>query len=115
MSDVDTAAVQLPEPDNGAVGQPQGCTGQASGPTGSSVSVMLADGNSQTSDPPIVNEPLCYITNKIEKMPADILVKLCSDFYNDEQIDEAKAILYDTCTRRGYTLPRMVKRRDPAT
>ena len=112
MSDVDTAAVQLPEPDNGAVGQPQGCTGQASGPTGSSVSVMLADGNSQTSDPPIVNEPLCYITNKIEKMPADILVKLCSDFYNDEQIDEAKAILYDTCTRRGYTLPRMVKRRE---
>ena len=79
-------------------------------PSGAALNNTQPDAAQQT-DRLFINEPLCYLANKIEKMPADILVKLCVDFYTDEQIDEAKSMLYDACSQMGLSLPRMVKRR----
>ena len=47
----------------------------------------------------------------MDSMPADLLMKLCSDFYDDEQIDLAKQLLHDLVTEMGHALPRFIKRR----
>ena len=58
----------------------------------------------------IVNELLTFVSDKINTMPYDMLVKLLSDFYSDEDITTAKSILYDTafCSR---DTPRLIKRK----
>ena len=43
---------------------------------------------------PIVNELLCFATNKITTMPYDMLNKLCVDFYNENDIACAKDIIH---------------------
>ena len=60
---------------------------------------------------PAINEPLCFLTNKMDTMPADILMKLCHDFYDDDQIDGAKQLLHEVCMQMGNSLPRLIKRR----
>lgn len=45
----------------------------------------------------IVCELLCFICNKIDTLAYDILLKLCVDFYTDEQVAAAKSLLFDTC------------------
>ena len=60
---------------------------------------------------PAINEPLCFLTNKMGTMPADILMKLCHDFYDDDQIDGAKQLLHEVCMQMGNSLPRLIKRR----
>ena len=68
------------------------------------------ESGSHGDDETIISELLCFITNKINIMPYDILAKLCSDFYNIDDINTAKDILYRTAfTRRDA--PRLVKRR----
>ena len=58
----------------------------------------------------IVNELLTFVSDKINTMPYDMLVKLLTDFYSDEDITTAKSILYDTafCSR---DTPRLIKRK----
>lgn len=53
-----------------------------------------ATDNSSEQPRPIINEVLCFIANKINLMPRDIVQKLCSDFYDESVIDEAKKTLY---------------------
>ena len=50
------------------------------------------------SEKMIKNEMLCYMYNKIDVIPHDILLKICMDFYSDEEIEEAKSLLYNTCS-----------------
>ena len=40
---------------------------------------------------------LCYLSNKIDILSHKFIVKIASDFY-DEEIESAKTIIYDTCS-----------------
>ena len=56
------------------------------------------------SDKVTVNEVLCFIFNK-KKLPQDHIIKLCSDFYDEKEIDAGKIILFnDTEHVRNSTL-----------
>ena len=44
----------------------------------------------------VPNELLCYLVNKIDILRHDLLVKLVTDFYTDEEVELAKNILFDT-------------------
>ena len=61
----------------------------------------------------LINEVLCFMKNKMNILPFDILSKLCCDFYAEAEIVKAKEVLYataflhmDECDR-----PRMIGRR----
>ena len=61
----------------------------------------------------LINEVLCFMKNKMNILPFDILSKLCCDFYSEAEIVKAKELLYataflhiDECDR-----PRMIGRR----
>ena len=62
-----------------------------------------------------VNELLCFISNKIDVMTQDLLVKLCTDFYGKGVIDNAKKLVYAKCNalKLDITLPRFMKRQGP--
>ena len=45
---------------------------------------------------PIISEVLCFISNKINIVPYDMLLKLCVDYYDNEDIDLGKDVLYNT-------------------
>ena len=62
---------------------------------------------SQMSKGPIVNELLCFVVNKMDTLPFDYLVKLCSDFYSESEIDAAKEII----SKLGPTDKRYPKRK----
>ena len=46
---------------------------------------------------PIVSEILCFITNKLDVMPLDMVTKLCDDFYSETDVSNAKTLLYEVC------------------
>ena len=62
-----------------------------------------------------VNEMLCFISNKMDVMTQDLLVKLCTDFYGKGVIDNAKKLVYAKCNALNLdiVLPRFVKRQGP--
>ena len=45
----------------------------------------------------ILTELLCFISNKMDIMTEDLLVKLCADFYSKNVIEAAKRLLFDLC------------------
>ena len=46
------------------------------------------------ADSQLINDLLCFLINKLECMPADLLVKLICDFYDDKEIDAARECLF---------------------
>ena len=63
-----------------------------------------------------VNELLCFISNKMDVMTQDLLVKLCTDFYGKGVIDNAKKLVYAAkcnALNLDIALPRFVKRQGP--
>ena len=70
-------------------------------------------GNNPT--PVTTNELLCFISNKMDIMTEDLLVKLCADFYSKNVIEAAKMLLFDLCrsVRVDIDLPRQVRRQGP--
>ena len=42
----------------------------------------------------ITNEVLCYLQNKMDSLPFELIVKIASDFYDDETISQAKIVLF---------------------
>ena len=52
----------------------------------------------------IVNELLTFVSDKINTMPYDMLVKLLTDFYSDEDITTAKSRLYYTTQRSAAVI-----------
>ena len=62
-----------------------------------------------------VNELLCFISNKMDVMTQNLLVKLCTDFYGKGVIDNAKKLVYAKCNALNLdiALPRFVKRQGP--
>ena len=43
----------------------------------------------------IINELLCFVTNKCDILPEDTLTRLCVDSYSEEEIEAAKKVLHD--------------------
>ena len=58
----------------------------------------------------VVNELLSFVAYKLNLMAPDTIVQLCSSFYEETEIDSAKAILYDLCADRDDRQDRMIKR-----
>jgi hypothetical protein len=57
-----------------------------------------------------VNEALCYIANKIDLLPQDILVKVCSDFYDEKVIEDAKVLLFQLCADTNESSQRCIRK-----
>ena len=105
-----------------APGGPSDHSDQAA-PTGVQESPLFVDlpavGESQScdcgidQDVVVVNELLCFVTNKIDVMTQDVLVKLCADFYDCNSIVTAKKLLYEKIQdlNLAITLPRYAKRK----
>ena len=55
-------------------------------------------GTARITYPPVINELLCFVDTKSDLIPRDDLVKLCTDFYSDDDIWHAKQTLYEACT-----------------
>eukprot|EP00058_Branchiostoma_floridae_P020782 XP_002606272.1 hypothetical protein BRAFLDRAFT_83975 [Branchiostoma floridae] len=45
----------------------------------------------------IINDLLCFTVNKMDNLPFDIITKLCTETYMDEEIESAKRLVFDTC------------------
>ena len=58
---------------------------------------------------PIINELLCFVSNKLSSIPYDMLIKLCTDFYKTDDISCAKDIMYTL--RLHQDIRRKVKHR----
>ena len=75
----------------------------------------MNEGNTQTADHGLqwtISEVLCFVSNKINIMPYDMICKLCTDFYSDADLEQAKDILFDTAfVQREDGRPRKIKRR----
>ena len=44
----------------------------------------------------IHSELLCFVINKLDVLPFEVLVKTCTDFYSSDKIQEAKDLLWET-------------------
>jgi len=56
-------------------------------------SVVSDNTTSAGHEPPVQNELLCFIREKCKVITVDDLAKICSDFYREEEIYAAKALL----------------------
>ena len=45
----------------------------------------------------VVGELLSFVAYKLKSMAPDTITQLCSSFYSDEAVDNAKAHLYERC------------------
>ena len=61
--------------------------------------------SSQTINNVIVNELLCFISNKAYIMTYELVVKLCNDFYNDEDVKNAKDIIWTVLESKEVAYP----------
>ena len=49
------------------------------------------------SDKILVDELLCFITNKIDFLNADVIIQICVQNYDDAVIEQSKRRLYTSC------------------
>ena len=61
----------------------------------------------------MVNELLCFAVNSINKTPHDLLVKILTEFYDEEQIETAKTLYYELCEQGKPGAKRLIKRKGP--
>ena len=40
---------------------------------------------------------LCFIVNKMDRIPGDVISKMCLETYSENEIEAAKKIVFDTC------------------
>ena len=45
----------------------------------------------------ILNEVLCFLSTKLDCVPTDVLVLLCSDAFDNDDVEKAKRILFAAC------------------
>lgn len=73
--------------------------------------VMAAD--APVSPPSLVhNELLCFMSSKINVVPFETLVKICTDFYAGDAILEAKDLLWDTVIAEHHGERRNIRRKN---
>ena len=56
-----------------------------------------ATGNINNNSTALENQLLCFVARKSEIMTNDRLIKVCSDFYSDTEIESAKSLAHDAC------------------
>ena len=49
----------------------------------------------------VVDELLCFLSNKLDILPPSAIIQLKTSFYSDEEIEVAKKRLFDLCAGRG--------------
>ena len=54
----------------------------------------------------ICSELLCFIQNKIDEVPADVLIKICAEFYSSKEITKQKKILFETVIKTSVRYSR---------
>jgi hypothetical protein len=54
----------------------------------------------RTTTEPVINELLCFVSNRVDNTGQDVIVKICCDFYSKAEIEQAKNLLYDLCNER---------------
>ena len=74
------------------------------GKTGEGSPVDRNEGNRNKFKLKIQSELLCYISHKMDIMPESLLVKLVSEFYNDDEIWKAKEMVYKDLAPDGRLL-----------
>ena len=57
----------------------------------------------------VVNELLCFVQNKMNMLPSETIVQLCSKHYRTDEIETAKKKLYEVCP----TDTRVLNRKGP--
>ena len=73
--------------------------------------VMAA--NAPVSPPSLIhNELLCFMSSKINVVPFETLVKICTDFYAGDAILEAKDLLWDTVIAEHHGERRNIRRKN---
>ncbi|CAH1250244.1 Hypp8827 [Branchiostoma lanceolatum] len=45
----------------------------------------------------VINDLLCFIVNKMDRIPGDVISKMCLDTYTEIEIEAAKKLVFDTC------------------
>jgi len=59
----------------------------------------------------VIDNILCFLTNKIGLLGTDTIVKLCTDTYSDDEIRKAKDTLFDLCADDSTS--RFIRRQGP--
>lgn len=54
-------------------------------------------GTDTTQDGVIIDELLCFLTNKVNSLSTDVITKLCVEFYDEEVIVSSKNRLFELC------------------
>ena len=72
------------------------------------------ESNPVNDSDPVVNKLLCFISNKINTMPVDMILKLCYDFYDASVVEASKRTLFRILEENGERLPRYMKRIGPS-
>lgn len=72
---------------------------------------MAKSGGSPAQDGVIVNELLCFVTNKRDVLPPDSITQLCIGCYGEDEIESAKKLLFDLCSDESTS--RFKKRQGP--
>ncbi|XP_006822338.1 uncharacterized protein LOC100369837 [Saccoglossus kowalevskii] len=65
---------------------------------------------SNTASGVIINEMLCFIVNKNDILTTGVIVKLCTDYFVDEEVESSKKTLFELC---GNDRARYIKRQGP--
>ena len=55
-----------------------------------------------------INEVITYLINKLDVIPHDMLLKITCDFYNEQEVENAKMVAFNTC---GFATNERMKRR----
>ncbi len=71
----------------------------------------LASGSVGGNTGVVINELLCFLSNKTDSMPADLVRKLIFDFYDEKEIEAAKGYLFDL--QAPTNSQRLIKRKGP--
>ena len=69
---------------------------------------MMATSNSTGM---VINELLCFVTNKCDLLPAESIIQLCCDTFGESDIELSKKLLFDLCA--DHDTPRMITRKGP--
>ena len=59
----------------------------------------------------VINELLCFVTNKCDLLPAESISQLCCATFEESEIEQSKKLLYDICA--DHDTPRMILRKGP--
>ena len=51
----------------------------------------------------IHNELLCFVSNKLDTLPFEVIIKNCVDFYSAEKIQEAKDLFWETVVAVSFS------------